>query len=127
MTFLFDNNIGPFVAEGLRAFGEDVCHLTEHLSAETADEVCLEFVGKKGMFLVTRDKMIRKRPIELEALKRHNVGAFFLAGKKMGKWDQIRQIIRAWPTMKETASRTRPPFAFRVNQAGSKVERLSLS
>lgn len=127
MTFFFDNNIGSFVAEGLRAFGEDVCHLTEHLPAETADEVWLEFVGKRGMFLVTRDKMIRKRPIESDALRRHNVGAFFLVGKKMGKWGQIRQIIRAWPAIKEAASKTSPPFAFRVNQAGSKVQPLSLS
>ncbi len=126
MTFFFDNNIGSFVAEGLHAFGEDVCHITEHFPVDTADEVWLEFVGRKGMCLVTRDRMIRRRPIELEALRRHRVGAFFLAGKRMGKWDQIRQIIRAWSMMKETASRTRPPFAFRVNPSGSKVERLPL-
>jgi hypothetical protein len=126
MTFFFDNNIGPSLAAGLHAFGEDVCHLTDHLPPDTTDEVWLGFVGQRGMFLVTRDMMIRKRPSQLEALKRHNVGAFFLVGKKMGKWDQIRQIIHAWPAIKETASKTRPPFAFLVRRAGNKIVRLPL-
>ncbi len=126
MRFFFDNNIGPNIPKGLCAFGEEACHLVDHFDPDTPDEVWLEFVGRQGMCLVTRDDKIRRRPAELEALRRHNVGAFFLAGKKMGRWDQIRQIIRAWTLMKDAASKTRPPYAFRVNASGSKVVRLEL-
>jgi len=126
MTFFFDNNLGQFLVQGLSGFGEDVCHLTEHFQEDTPDEEWLRFIGKHRMLLVTRDQKIRKRPIELEALKRHRVGAFFLGGKAMGRWDQIRQIIRAWPGIKDAANKTQCPFAFKVNRSGSKVERLSL-
>jgi hypothetical protein len=126
MTFFFDNNLGQFLVRGLEGFGEDVVHITEHFQGDESDEVWLEFVGKKGMFLITRDQKIRKRPIELEALKRFRVGAFFLGGKAMGRWDQIKQIIRAWPKIKEISNKTRRPFAYNVNRSGSKLVRLTL-
>jgi len=126
MTFFFDNNIGQFIVSGLRGFGEDVCHLTDYFAPDTPDEVWLTFVGQQGMFLVTRDKRIRRRPLELDSLKRNRVGAFILIGKQMGRWDQIEQIICAWPNIKDAAASASPPFAFRVNRFGSKVERLPL-
>lgn len=125
MTF-FDNNTGAFLARGLCAFGEDTCHLTEHFPPNTQDEVWLQFIGQKGMFLITRDKMIRRRPNQLQALRRHSVGAFFLLGKNLDRWGQIRQIIQAWPHIKDAASKSRPPFAFSVSSSGTKVERLPL-
>ncbi len=126
MTFFFDNNLGQFLVKGLKGFGEDVVHLTKYFQADTSDEVWLEFIGKNGMFLITRDKKIRKRPLELEALKRYKVGAFFLGGKTMGRWDQIKQIIRAWSKIREIAGKTRLPFAYNVTRSGNKVVRLSL-
>jgi hypothetical protein len=126
MTFFFDNNLGQFLVKGLKGFGEDVVHLTRYFQADTSDEVWLEFIGKKGMFLITRDQKIRKRPIELEALKRYKVGAFFLGGKTMGRWDQIKQIIRAWSIIRDFAGKTRLPFAYYVTRSGNKVVRLSL-
>ena len=127
MTFFFDNNIGDFMVHGLRGFGEDVCHLTEHFPAETPDQTWLTFIGQKGMFLVTRDKRIRRRPRELDALKRHKVGAFFLVGKAMGRWAQVEQIVRAWPKIKDAAASTTPPFAFRVDRHGNGLEQLPIA
>jgi len=126
MTFFFDNNIGQFMVLGLRGFGEDVYHLTDHFPPDTRDEVWLRFVGDQRMALVTRDKRIRRRPLEVDAIKRHNVGAFILVGKQMGKWAQIEQVIHAWQKMTEAASSTPTPFAFRVNRSGGKLERLPL-
>ena len=126
MTFFFDNNLGQFLVRGLKEFGEHVCHITEHFDADTDDEEWLEYVGERGMFLVTRDEKIRKRPVEWEALKRHKVGAFFLGGKHMGRWAQIKQVIRAWQQMKDIAGREHRPFAYRVNFHGTKVKKMSV-
>jgi hypothetical protein len=126
MKFFFDNNIGDFMVFGLRGFGENVCHLTEHFAADTADEAWLEFVGQNEFFLLTRDKRIRRRPLELDSLKRHRVGAFILVGKQMGRWAQIEQVVHAWPKILETAASTSPPFAFRVDRYGSSLSKLSL-
>jgi len=126
MTFFFDTNIGDFMVHGLRGFGEDVSHLTEHFAPDTVDSVWLEFIGKSGMFLITRDKRIRRRPAELAALKRFRVGAFFLIGKEMGKWAQIEQVVHAWPRIKDAATRTAVPFAYRVDRYGANVLQVQL-
>lgn len=127
MTFFFDNNIGLFIVQGLRAFGEDVTHLTEHFTPNAKDEDWLKFIGQNGMFLVTRDKRIRRRPLELDALRRNKVGAFVLVGKEMDRWSQIEQVVRAWPKIREASAATPLPFAFRVNRFGSRLDKLPLA
>jgi hypothetical protein len=122
MTFFFDNNLSWRLAKALCYLEEDenkVMHLTEVFSANTQDEVWLEDVGKKGMLLVSKDIRIRKHKAALLALKQHNVGAFFLIGRKLTKWQEIRQLIFQWEKMKELAQTSHRPFAFLVPQRGN--------
>jgi hypothetical protein len=53
LTFFLDNNLSPILAEGLRAFGEDVRHLREIFPPDTPDEVWLPEIGQRGWYLVT--------------------------------------------------------------------------
>lgn len=126
MKFFFDNNLGEFLVNGLKEFGQDVTHLKDHFPEHTPDIKWLEFIGKNEMVLITRDRMIRKRLGELQALKIHGVGAFFLGGKNMGHWDQVLQVIRAWHRIKEYADKTKPPYAFTVSLAGRKFNRIPI-
>ena len=126
MKFLVDNNIGPGVAKGMRCFGEDVMHLTEHFRPDVSDPEWLARVGKDGWFVLTRDDRIRSRPNELAAVKRHGVGLFFLSGKNRTKCDIIQQLVRNWPGIKDHARRNRPPFAIRVPPTGTKLAKLPL-
>ena len=48
MKFFIDNNLSPHLARGMEAFQEDVTHLTDHFSPETADEEWLPHVGQNG-------------------------------------------------------------------------------
>ena len=68
MTFFLDNNLSPILAEGLRAFGEDVRHLREVFPPDTPDEVWLPEIGQRGWFLVTHDKRIPRKASQLQAL-----------------------------------------------------------
>jgi hypothetical protein len=79
MRFFFDNNLGKQLSEGLKAFGEDTCHLQDHFNPDTSDDEWLKFIGEKGWFLISVDKRIRRRPIERQALIDYQVGAFFLS------------------------------------------------
>jgi hypothetical protein len=126
VTFLIDENLGEPLARGMKAFGEDVVHLRDHFPKGTSDEVVLERLGKDGWFLITRDERIRRRPGELAALKEHSVGAFFLAGKGLGRCALIRQLVRNWHRIKEHAHKRRPPFALRVPPRGTKFTLLPL-
>jgi hypothetical protein len=126
MKFFFDNNLSENLTRGLKDFGEDVVHLKDLFNEKTEDQVWLEEIGQKKMFLITRDERIRRNPFELNALKTYNVGAFFLGGKNLGRCKIIQQVIRNWPRIKELAEKKRPPFAYRIPPSGSKFSPINL-
>ncbi len=126
MRFFVDNNLSPQLAAGMRGFGEDVIHLTEVLPPEAEDTELLAHVGSEGSCLVTRDDRIRYRPAESEAIREHQVGAFFMGGKNLRRCQLIQQLVRNWPRMKELAAKTRRPFAFRVPPTGGTIKPISL-
>lgn len=126
MRFFLDNNLSPGLAEGMKAFGEDVVHITEIFADDTDDPDWLPHIGSEGWILITRDKRIRYRPAEWTALKEHGVGAFFMGGKQRSRCQLIQQLVRNWPRMKELAGKTQLPFSFQVPPSGAKVARLPL-
>ncbi len=65
MKFFFDNNLSEHLAKGLLEFGEDVMHLRDHFNEDEVDVVWLEFIGKNGITLITKDERIRRNPLEL--------------------------------------------------------------
>ncbi len=126
MRFFLDNNLSPGLAKGMKAFGEDVVHITEIFPDDTDDLDWLPHIGSKGLILVTRDKRIRYRPAEWTAFKEHGVGAFFMGGKQRSRCQLIQQLVLNWPRMKELAGKTPVPFAFQVPPSGKKVAPLPL-
>lgn len=127
MKFFFDNNLGENLAKGLKAFGEDVMHLKDRFREDAPDNEWLKYIGQNGIFLVTRDEKVRHRPIEVQALKQNGVGAFFLGGKNRTRCELIQQVVRNWPRMKQLASDTDRPFAFRVPPSGVKFVSIPLT
>lgn len=126
MRFFVDNNLSEHLANGMAAFHEDVVHLKSYFREDENDEVWLADIGTKGWILITRDERVRHRPVELEALKNHDVGAFFLGGKNRSRCELIQQLVRHWPRLKELATRTRRPFAYRVPPSGTKIVKIPL-
>ena len=126
MKCFFDENLGKELALGLRGFGEETLHLTERFSPGTPDEDWLLFVAENGYVLFTRDKKILRRPQQRAIIKEHKIGAFFLAGKNMSRWDYIRQIVRAWHKIEAAAKKDPPPFTYQVTRSGSGVTKISL-
>ncbi len=127
MKYIFDENLSPGLARGLKEFGKDTEHITEHYPPGTPDEEVLKFLGENGCILITRDKRIHRRPNEILALKTHSVGAFFLQGSNMSSWDYVVQVVRIWTQIEEIVGKTRVPFAYTVNRHGTKLEKLSLN
>ena len=127
MKYFFDTNLSPSLVRGLSEFGEDVTHLKEHFREDTPDATWLQSIGQRGWILITRDKAITRKPIERQAIRDHDVGAFFLLGKDMDRWAQVRQIIISWHRIKEFSSKTRRPFAFMVSRSGRKIDSLPLN
>lgn len=126
MRFFVDNNLSTKLAKGMKEFGEDVVHLTDHFDEDEDDPIWLKYIGSNGWILITRDLAVRRRPAELQALREHNVGAFFLGGKNRSRCELVQQVVRNWPRMKELARRSRKPFAFRVPPKGTAFDPIPL-
>ena len=127
MKFFFDANVSHRLAAAMGLLDEEisVIHQRDQFPQKTPDEELLKYVGQNELIFVTRDQKIIKRRAEFLALKRYDVGAFFLIGKNLDKWQQIKQLIWAWQEMKRLAEITRRPYAFQVRSKG-KVKVLSL-
>jgi predicted nuclease of predicted toxin-antitoxin system len=125
MKCFFDENLGHQLADGLKGFGVETEHLLDKFDPGTPDIEWLPYVAEEGYTLFTKDNMILLRPQERAILKEYKIGAFFLSGKNMGRWDHIRQIIRVWHKILE-AARDKPPFAYKVNRHGTALKKISL-
>ncbi len=122
--FIFDNDLPPCLAAGLRAFEdgqETVLHLSDEYAADTEDEVWLPAVGNRNLIVITRDARQRRNPTERAAYHRHRIGAFVLTGKDRKAWDLVEQTVRNWRQIKHLARTTCRPFFYRVPPNGTKI------
>lgn len=126
MKFFFDNNLSQNLVRGMECFGEDVMHLKDKFAQDTPDVEWLEYIGRNGYVLITRDQRVRWNPAEKGAIRKHRVGVFFLGGREQSSWQIIQQVIRNWHRIKEYAEKERPPYGFLVPPKGSSIKPIPL-
>lgn len=126
MRFFFDNNLSAQLAHGMREFGEDVVHLTDHFPKNAVDSEWLPFVGQNQMVVVTRDEKIRWEPAEIAAVRAFKIAVFFVGGRKQKRCDLIEQVVRNWRRMKQVASTEQRPFAIRIPPHGTAFKHVPL-
>jgi len=80
-------------------------------------------VGARRWVLITKDKNIRKRAIEVRALVESGVRAFVFTGGGMRGEDQGIVFRTALPAILRMLARIPPPFIARVTSSGD-VERI---
>jgi predicted nuclease of predicted toxin-antitoxin system len=124
VKFFVDENLSPWIAEGLRAFREDVTHLRERFPEGTMDEIWIPTVASEDRVIITRDVDIKRHRLRSEIFRRHKAGAFVLRTKNASGWDLIRQIVWLWPEFTRLSERTSRPFMFAVRARGEKLERI---
>lgn len=86
---------------------------------DTPDEEWLTRAGQEGWVVLTKDKLIRKRPIEREALVAAHVRAFVFTGGNVSGVEMAESIIAAIPRMLRVIAATEPPFIARITGSGA--------
>jgi hypothetical protein len=86
---------------------------------DTPDEEWLTRAGREGWVVLTKDKLIRKRPIERDALVGANVRAFVFTGGNMSGIEMAESIVGAIPRMLRIIAATPPPFIARITGSGA--------
>lgn len=99
-TFFVDTCLGTKDVPGaLRAAGAKVICLVEEFAPDARDDVWLPEVGRRGLVVLTKDKWIRRRTNELEALRTAGVGAFILSARDMNGQQMGVAFVAALPAM----------------------------
>jgi predicted nuclease of predicted toxin-antitoxin system len=114
-----DRSLGRKIAEPLIAAGAVVRLHDDYFAQDVEDQDWLREVGKHGWLILTKDKRIRRRPIEREALLRANLKVIcFMSGNV--SFPEMSEIIAgALPAMLKTADRHRPPFIAGIYKDGA--------
>jgi len=118
LVFFVDRSLGrKIIPTALRKTGEEVRVHDEHFPQDTRDEVWLGDVGKRGWVVLTKDKHIRYRAIEVHALRAANVRALVLAARGDPSGAEVGQIfVKALLAMKKLCSTKTPPFIALVSR-----------
>ena len=92
-VFYLDESIySRVLLSAMQAAGANVRRAGADIPFGSTDDVWLEIVGKHGWIVLMRDQKIRRRRLEIEALKAHGVGAFaFIGGQETAQ--QTAQTI----------------------------------
>lgn len=86
---------------------------------DTPDEEWLTRAGQMGWIVLTKDKFIRKRPLERKALLAAYVRAFVFTGGNMSGVEMAESLVAAIPRMLRIIATTPPPFIARVTGSGT--------
>ncbi len=62
----------------LRSVGATVEHVGQAFPFGTEDQVWLSECGRRGWIILTRDKAIRRRRLEIDSIREHGAAAFCL-------------------------------------------------
>jgi predicted nuclease of predicted toxin-antitoxin system len=118
-TFFVDRSLGRKLGAALIDAGVLAIIHDAVFASDTRDEEWLTRAGREGWIVLTKDKWIRKRPIEREALLAADVRAFVFTGGNMSGVEMAESIVSALPRMLQIVATTPSPFIARVTGAGS--------
>lgn len=76
-------------------------------------------LAKEGWIVLTRDKNIRLREIERNALISAHVAAFVFTGGNASGAETTEAIIAALPKIERVLARNSPPFICRITASGN--------
>jgi len=121
LVFFVDRSLGrKVIPETLRAANAEVRVHDDFFPQDAKDEVWLAEVGRHGWVVLTKDKHIRYREVEIQALLVAKVGCFILTARGDLSGAEVGQIfVKALPTMKKVCETTTRPFIARVSRDSS--------
>ena len=118
-TIFLDESIdAESVAAALQIAGAKVERAKDHFSKGTADETWLGKAGKEGWIVLTRDKRIRYRALEVESLREANVRAFVFTGGNVTAENTATILAEALPKITRISESEPAPFIYHIGLAG---------
>ena len=117
-TFFVDRCLGNGVGVALQEAGLNIEFHSKHFAENADDETWLSEVGKRGWIVLTKDKAIAKKPVELQAVKAANICMFVLSRANMTGEQMANAFVSNRINMGRFIKNHPPPFIARVSTNG---------
>ena len=117
-TFFLDRCLGTGVGIALQKAGLKVEFHQDHFAEDADDETWITAVGQRGWVVLTKDKAIGRKPIELQAVQVANVRMFSLSRGNMTGEDMGRVFVENLLNMGRLIKKHPAPFIARVTARG---------
>jgi hypothetical protein len=108
----------------LAAARKDTIHVGHPLIPEcprgALDPDWIPSVAARGLVVIARDKKLRTKPVEIQALWDHRLRVFNVGGKKdLSTWEWLERVVRHWPRMEHIIAERGPgPWIYMLNETG---------
>jgi predicted nuclease of predicted toxin-antitoxin system len=121
LVFFVDRSLGRrVIPNALRDVGARVELHDDHFPQDAQDQVWLAEAGKRGWVVLTKDKHLRYRAVETNALMSAKVRAFVLTARGDLSGVEIGEIfVKALPRMRILCTTDSRPFVAHVSRDGS--------
>lgn|SRR5262245_22795467 len=111
VVFFIDRSLGRVAGMALREAGASVEFHDDHFAPDAPDVEWLAEAGVKDWVVITKDKRIRRRPLEREAVCAAKLRVFVVAATKNRTGDEIAAIlVKHRHRMERLAHKHEPPF-----------------
>jgi len=121
IVFFVDRALGRKVAQTLRSAGEIVEVHDDHFAQNTLDVEWVPIIASRGWVVLTKDRRLKYRRLELLAISRSGLRLFTLTSGNMTADEMGRAFVGARGRM-ATLARTEPaPFIGKVYRDGRAV------
>ncbi|MEG4274879.1 MULTISPECIES: PIN-like domain-containing protein [unclassified Microcoleus] len=117
--FFIDRCLGKkLVADSLRNVGATVKIHDDHFKQDIEDKDWLRIVGEHNWVVLTKDKNIANRSLELEAVAEGNVRLFALVDGNVRGVVMAQAFVNALENMQRFIRGNQAPFIAKVHQSG---------
>ena len=120
MILFFDRNTGTALPKALALLRppHPIEYHQAHFPQMSPDDVWLPEVGRRGWVVVAQDYNFHRRRHELDAIRRYQIGVFYLWGANSPTWDIARVFLRAFDAVETIEATVPKPFVYRILKDG---------
>lgn len=119
MRFFVDRSIGGrILVEAVSQAGHHVIAHDSIFPQTADDEHWIQYAVEQNLIFITKDKMIRKRPNELAALRAASLRVIVLVSGDTRMADYAQKLVVALPVIETLLNRTPPPVLIRFTSTG---------
>jgi len=119
VVYYLDRNLGRHViAKALRAAGAVVEVHDDHLPATAPDEDWIELAARKSWLAITKDRNIRYRAAELEAIREHSAMVLVVRATNATGQDIADVLVKAQMRIRRFVDKHDAPFVARIDRSG---------